>query len=78
MEPPAVEVIEGQLIAGTGALAAHDETQPAAIIIGAADLDGGLGDLGSFLGFGVERRDPPGGRVGRQGQHRGPYVGAGR
>ena len=57
MEPPPVEIVEGQLVPGAGALAAHDQPQPSPVLVASPDLDGGLGDLRSLLAL---RRPAPG------------------
>ncbi len=49
-----------------GALAMHDQAQYLAILLSSTHLDGGLGDLGSLLTFGTERRRPQRGCVGGQ------------
>src|SRR5262245_53393352 len=68
LEAPAVEVVEGELVAGVGALAAHDHAHgddaPAT-----AEGGDGVGDLVVV----VDRRVPHGGGVRGEGFDAGPH-----
>ncbi|MGB8384433.1 MAG: hypothetical protein WCG47_24890, partial [Dermatophilaceae bacterium] len=69
MQPPPVQVIEGQLLTARLGLATHDQPQPPP-----QQRRGGLGDLAACVGLATHGRGPCRGRIGGQGMHRVKHV----